>query len=290
MRKRTIGSPVHNALLAVAVAVLASVGESAPPAPAACPAVEGLRDVLVPGATIVLGEIHGTEEVPRFVGDVACHAWARGPVTVGLEIPRDEQGRLDAFLGSAGARKDVEALLAGPFWHRTEQDGRSSQAVFALLDRLRTARRARVDVSVVAYDIASGTSTEGRDGAMAAALVAAVRAAPGRTFVILTGNYHSRRTVGAPWDAAAVWMVKHVADAGVTVSTFDVEGAGGSAWTCMAGGPGEPGMVCKARDLRAPPSPGGRAWRIARAPGVAGHDGRYAVGATHASPPAVAVR
>lgn len=102
---------------------------------ATCPAIDGLDVLLQPGTTLVFGEIHGTQEIPRFVGDVACRAGPQALVTVGLEVRRDEQRRIDAFLASQGAPADTQGLLAGPFWRRTDQDGRSSQAMLELFER-----------------------------------------------------------------------------------------------------------------------------------------------------------
>ena len=99
--------------------------------------MDGVDRLIAPGAIVLFGEIHGTEESPAFFGDAACAALARGAaVTAALEIPREERARIDAFLASAGTPDDRRALLAGAFWRRGYQDGRSSRATAAFLDRL----------------------------------------------------------------------------------------------------------------------------------------------------------
>src|SRR5688500_348536 len=50
---------------------------------------------------ILLGELHGLEAVPAFAIHLACRLAATGkPVLLALEIPRQEQDRIDAFLAS----------------------------------------------------------------------------------------------------------------------------------------------------------------------------------------------
>jgi hypothetical protein len=245
---------------------------------ATCRAIDGVAALLEPGATIVFGENHGTAEAPRFVGDVACHAAKRAPVTLALEIPRDEKARIDLYLSSAGTSADRDALLDGPFWHREDQDGRSSEAMLALIERARVDR-----LAIVAFDIADGVAPTTRDRDMAEQLAAARKAAPDRIFVGLTGNYHSRKTVGAPWDPAAVFMARHLEELGVAVTTLDVARDGGGAWVCMMADDGVH-VDCGAHE--APPKPRARTWFV-EIGDTEGHDGTYVVGPTTASPPAV---
>jgi hypothetical protein len=245
---------------------------------ATCRAIDGVAATLEPGATVLFGEIHGTAQAPAFVGDVACHAAKRAPVTLALEIPRDEQPRIDAYLASAGTDVDRDALLDGPFWHRKDQDGRSSEAMLALIDRARADHHA-----VVAFDVADGVETKTRDRDMAEQLATARKAAPDRIFVGLTGNYHSRKTVGAPWDPAAVFMAHHLEELGVTVTTLEVARDGGGAWICFS----DDGVHMDCGAHEAPPKPRARTWFVEMGD-TEGHDGTYVVGPTIASPPAVA--
>src|SRR5262245_61858050 len=82
------------------------------------PPILGLDDVVRPGRFTLLGEQHGTREIPAFVGDAVCQAAAGGPVRLALEISRSEQPRIDAYLNSSGGPSARAALLEGPFWHR----------------------------------------------------------------------------------------------------------------------------------------------------------------------------
>jgi len=148
---------------------------------------------------ILLGELHGFEAVPAFAVDLACRmATAGKPVMLALEIPRQEQDRIDAFLASKGDPTNEAALLAGEFWRRPFQDGRSSRARLALLEAVRAFRAKGVRIRVVAVDDAA-VPGPARDEAMASGLLAARR--PGEIAVLLAGDLHAiprRRSVDVP--------------------------------------------------------------------------------------------
>jgi hypothetical protein len=166
----------------------------------------GLSPLLAPGQILLLGEIHGGVEGPALLGEAACAATLdSGTAVVALEVPVQEQARLTAFLDSDGSAEARTALLGGPFWQRSYQDGRSSLAMLALLDHLRLLRSAGHDVRIFAFDEKPSAPGQVRDDAMAAALIAAVEAAPaGAVFLAFAGNVHTRNRVGVPWDPTYV--------------------------------------------------------------------------------------
>lgn len=228
------------------------------------------------GAILWFGEMHGTEESPRFAGDVACHAMHAGPVQLGLEVASGEQMRIDRYLRSDGNATERATLLDGGFWR--QHDGRSSEAMVALIERLRVLRAAGAAMEIVAYDVPWAPD---RDAAMAE-FVARVRD-PKAIFVGLSGNLHSRRTKGTPWDPDLVPLVAGLVARGLEITTFDVSSNGGTFWACMSDGPGDPER-CGEHDHKGgePAEP----WTLgpARDPS---HDGVYSVGATIASRPAL---
>src|SRR6185503_18849030 len=65
-----------------------------------CTPIAGAQSLLRRGAAVMLGEIHGTEQAPRFLGDLACAAVTerRLPVTIALELPLDVNDDLSAYL------------------------------------------------------------------------------------------------------------------------------------------------------------------------------------------------
>src|SRR5215472_10804286 len=128
--------------------------------------IAGADAVLIPGTLVLFGELHGTTEVPRFIVDLACQAATRGTfVDIGLELPREEQPRIDSFLASAGTTQDVQALLEGQFWQRPLQDGRSSRAMVDLLEGIRRLRRSGARIQVFLFDRAK--PGQNRDADMA---------------------------------------------------------------------------------------------------------------------------
>ena len=205
-----------------------------PKEPVTCGApTPGAEGLIHPGSIAVLGEVHGTAEAPAFTARLACEAAQRGPVTIGLEIPRDEQARIDAYVASGGGDARA-ALLASDFWTREYQDGRSSEAMLALLESLRVLRTGGADVRVLAFDIPTRPvgSAEGRDEAMAQAVLADRAAHPARSMVLLTGNLHARRQAGLPPVPEMVPMTSVLLAAVPDLVSFDMAAGPGTYWVC----------------------------------------------------------
>jgi hypothetical protein len=100
--------------------------------------IPGLSALLArPGLRyVVVGELHGTEELPAFFGDLVEEVSARRPVSVVLEYPEQWGRDLDRYLASSGDEAARKTLLSTSFWTRW-RDGRSSKAMFALIEKLR---------------------------------------------------------------------------------------------------------------------------------------------------------
>jgi hypothetical protein len=188
---------------------------------------------------VLLGEIHGTREIPAAFEHLVCRAAAerRGAtILVGLEIFSQAQSALDTFLAGDGAAAAGQAFLAQELWQRAYQDGRSSEAMFRLLDDLRRLRKAGLKIEVLALDPDHYDSWKDRDVRMTAALSAAIAALhPTRTLVLI-GDVHARTQNGYPWDAKADYV-----PFGALLKTrygdliaLNVASRGGSAWTCMS--------------------------------------------------------
>ena len=69
---------------------------SAPPPPL----LEIPAAVLPPHGTLMLGEVHGTREIPAFVGQLATSVAQREPVVLALEIPVQHAAPVHAYLAS----------------------------------------------------------------------------------------------------------------------------------------------------------------------------------------------
>jgi hypothetical protein len=264
-----------------------SLGAAGAAAPAACAPIEGTAALLKPGQILLLGEIHGNAESPAFVGDLVCRALAEKlKVTVGLEIPREEGERIQAFLVSPGSAKDREALLAGPFWQRAYQDGRSSVAMAALLETLRGWKRAGRPIAVTLLDLTDFSSSAERDRQMAGTIQTAAQAAPKNLIVVLTGNLHSRTTRGTPWipdyENMGFDLIRSVKDH--PILALNATSTGGSSWICT----GATADSCQDRKVAGKGEGTVRRVRLFPQADAAGYHGTYHIGAMTASPPAVA--
>ena len=147
---------------------------------------------------VLVGEYHGTNEMPAVARDIACAATATGrPLAFGVELSPSDQPAIDAFMRSNGSPSARAALLASPGW--TEKGGRTTAAIVDMLETLRRLAR-RNKVSVVAFDAAPtprGTSAE-REAAMAKLLRKAGAKQPGTIVVALTGAGHAGKS---PWSS-----------------------------------------------------------------------------------------
>lgn len=238
---------------------------------------------------VLVGEIHGTREIPATFGRLVCQMATehRGQnVLVGLEILASAQAAIDVFLAGDGGDAAIRTLLAQEFWQRDFQDGRSSQAMLDLLDEFRRLRRAGLKVVVRALDPPRSDSPAARDEAMAAAMVEAMTATRPAHALILVGNVHSRTLNGYPWDpkAAYVPLGAHLRARYSDLIALDILVIGGSAWTCTSAAATD----CGAHAMRAR-DPGGPTPRIVLDSGGSletGYDGKLVLGPVTASSPA----
>lgn len=163
---------------------------------------------------VIIGEVHGTTETPALVASLVRHVAASRPVQLGVEMPSEMGGALRAYLGSAGNGKDKAALLRQPFW--SSRDGRSSTAMFLLIEAVRVLRARGRDVDVFTMEpvypgeadaAKAGGYLKVKEAGMAAAIRREMDRAVPRQFVIaLMGNFHARdsripRFKGAPGDS-----------------------------------------------------------------------------------------
>jgi hypothetical protein len=240
-----------------------------------------------PGSVVLFGEMHGTQEAPRFFGEAVCAvADSRQSVRVGLEIEPGNQAVFDAFLASPGAAADVSALLAAPFWSREFQDGKSSQAMVALLERLRRFRAQGLPIDVFLFDLGPGQAMSERDKHMAENIESQVRAHPEAMTMALTGDLHAFKAPGSPWDPNYRAMGWHLAQDGLRVYSLGNSHPAGTVWTCV----GSPVPDCASRAIKASPAlPSGRTTGIELLPEPSsqGYDGLYATPTLTASLPAV---
>ena len=222
---------------------------------------------------IVLGEMHGTNEVPAIFADAVCLTAETRRVVVAVEQPAFEQGAIDDFLSSDGGPAAKRAFLGAQMWHGSMKDGRSSEASFRLFETLRQWKAAGRIAGVVAMQPSnfSARPTPAEYEKAMADLVAAA-AGPDAIVLALTGNVHARRSE-VPWGDRYLPMAAHLPRESTV--TLDVWSAGGEAWNCT--GP----TTCGPNPLQGPPN--------ARARGVElGAAGDAYSGVLHLGAPATA--
>jgi hypothetical protein len=243
--------------------------------------IVGAKQALAPGPLLLLGELHGTAEIPRFVGDLACEASVGGSrVQLGLEIPSQEQSRINLFLASSGSAPDHQVLIESEFWRRPVQDGRSSRAVVELLDSIRRLKASGAKIDVFLFDEAG--RVQDRDAEMAKKILAVHGRAPGDFFLILTGNVHAMKKKIAVGTTELVPMGLDLVEAGAPVTSLASAYPPGTAWVCMGSG----SDACGSHEMR------GKHRGDARFIELTGSDERYDgifyVPSLTSSPPAAA--
>ncbi|MCP3103100.1 hypothetical protein LZ198_29900 [Myxococcus sp. K15C18031901] len=248
----------------------------------------GLGKQVKPGATMLLGEMHGTQEVPRFIAQLACQAAVAGtPVTVGLELPLENQARVDTFIDSAGAEEDWLKLMDAPFWRSPFPDGRGSEAVAKMLEQLRQLRSEGLDVDVFVFDHPKANGQQ-REDAMASTVALQVDNSSNRFHVVLSGNIHSRSRKGLPWDKNFRPMGLLLREKLGKVTSLDMAYDSGTAWICAVDSKGvKDRLDCGVRDAKGKDN-GDRffvhTWDGLNADG---YHGVFYVGPVNASAPAV---
>jgi hypothetical protein len=248
-----------------------------------CPALQVPVQFVRSSEVIMVGELHGTEQAPRFVGDLACTLARRGlRVTVALELPlelSDRLRRLASTQGDQTATADWHTVFGG-VW----QDGRRSTAIAGLVDRVAAMRRAGMDVELASYAPDSAPTAQERDDGMGRAI--ATLAATQRSIIVLSGNLHNRLRVGTAISRA--YRPAAVTLAGLIdpkrIVSIDMAYDAGTAWICTGSAPAD----CGVRQVRAS-NP--LAWgdvRIFDSTDVNGYQGRFGVGTVTAALPAAA--
>src|SRR5690554_1179150 len=109
-----------------------------------CSQIPGWEQVLARAETrwIVIGEMHGSNEVPELFADAVCRTAQSRRVVVGIEQPASQQEAIDAFLDSDGGEAARRDFMEAAMWHGPMKDGRSSEAIFRLFERLRQMKAA----------------------------------------------------------------------------------------------------------------------------------------------------
>jgi hypothetical protein len=201
---------------------------------------------------LVVGELHGTNEMPAMFGDIVCQLGARQPIAIGVEQPETSQAAIDAFMASDGGDTARRAFLDAPFWGvragADTRDGTTSAAIFGLFVRLRQLHRAGRVSRVIAFrPVLALRGGEwwmpwlGRPGFDPAAFeqrmadILMSRAPAGRV-VVLTGSAHAGL---APIDDAQSFRPMEARLPQRQTISLRIRSRGpGQAWVCVVDGCG----------------------------------------------------
>jgi hypothetical protein len=224
---------------------------------------------------IVVGEVHGTQEMPAFVEKLVCYyAKKKVPLLLGLEMPSEEQLHLSAYHLSGGTPQDKAQLFKAGFWKWGGKTGQASAAVFNLMEHVRKLESDGHSVFPFFYGmsgdvIALGNDKEdfniNNDLVMAANVYARAINYKTHKLVILSGNRHAKKA-GEPYSMAS-FLEKFT-----PVFSINFMHLGGKTWGCH----GTP-MTCGVYSVNP-----------ATAQRQAGFDAIVALGELHAAPPAIA--
>lgn len=286
------------------LAVLAAAATPTCALPPGWEAVEARRTRFV-----VVGEIHGSAEVPALVGGIACALAARGErVLLAVELDSSNDAELRALWSLPHPR--FRASLPRFRGWTGRNDGVGSRAMADLLLALHARRAAGAAVDVVAFNGARDANQQARfaslpgQGPHEAAQAENIRdaAARGRydRVLVLVGEVHARRRPVTDHGAAFDPMARRLAPASDVTSLRVVDG-GGSLWGCQLRDgyvprKGEPvaaeAIGCTSRPAKAMadlgPGPFARLGDPPGAPGGGTYDGYLWVGRVTASPPVAA--
>ena len=247
--------------------------------PIACLAEDSLPEAIYDARIIILGEIHGTEESPRFAAQLLCALADNGrTVVLGLEILDWEQPTLDDYLQDL-SREDFVPSADSIFWASPVLDGRSSKAMAELISQVKAFRSLGMQIDIVAFDGAV-QDDQNRDDVMASNIRKAIMEREGSQLLLLTGRVHAFQTLGAPFDAGFRSMANQLSE--YSPLSLLMTHAGGTAWTCH-------GAECSTFELEPDRSqfgdPNGRI--VLQTVDDGRFDGYYVVDHITASPPAV---
>jgi hypothetical protein len=144
---------------------------------------------------LLIGEAHGTREIPRLVTALVARYGEDGPVLLALEVSASEHEALRDYLASDGSVQARAALRRGRFWQVVgdQHDGRRNLDVLDMIERLRRMRVRGRDVALLPIDPNPEASLDSpaRDRAMAQRLRAAFAAMPRGHVLALVGNVHA---------------------------------------------------------------------------------------------------
>lgn|GEM_PF-396242 len=189
---------------------------------------------------VIFGENHGTEEAPKFVGDIACALAAKGEhVLVAVEHDSSQNAAFQAAWSLEQSQFEAALRVAG--W-KDREDGVTSEAMFHLLVRLHSLKDAGGSISIVAFNGARDEAQHERfkalpgQGPHEAAQAENIREVSQRHrydhVLVLVGNLHARKHEVERGGFTFKPMAMLLAPPDEIV-TLNMVAAKGTSWNCM---------------------------------------------------------
>lgn len=203
---------------------------------------EELANQVKPGNVILVGEVHGTREIPAAFSDLVCHAVEQDfPTKIGIEFSSRFTDSLDAFVNTTGSKEALGELEKLSFWHVKFQDGKRSEAMYEMLEAVRRWNvKDGTDISVFSFDANDWSEDVNREKQMAKNIQS--QAGPGHVTLILTGNLHSRTRQPDDERGWSKKMGHYLTDFGVESVSVNAMVQGGSKWVCRGPRPEDCGV------------------------------------------------
>jgi hypothetical protein len=217
---------------------------------------------------LLLGELHGTREMPQLFTELVCRATTSGlDVIVGLELQPELGAAAERYASSAHGDLAERVRIIQP--RLKYGDGSSSVAVVDAFEALRKLARTTARVHVF------GFRTEVKDARYAAAIEAMHHEHPRAVMLAFMGNGHIGLTQAPEDDEPPVGMLLRAH--GLDVRSIYIDWTDGTAYFL---GPHGPGIYVQDRAPRKP----GQPFVIERS-GLPEYDLAISVGRIHASLP-----
>lgn len=244
-----------------------------------CAAPDGTAALLNrPEKIIVVGELHGTVEVPAAFASIVCEAAQQGAVTVALELPETDQSLFDAVMTAPDEETATRILMSGDFGDPRRADGRHSAAMFEMIIDLWKIRATGRDVEVRAFQPSLSVIRDRNQAwwelEMAYGVSRALVSRPNARLFVLAGNIHARK-LGSPDKPQLGVPAAGLLPRQDTLSLV-VASQGGSSWNCRPECHSYRDAVVDLPEVRGV---------ILRTLMDGAYDGQLAVGPTTASPP-----
>ncbi len=212
-----------------------------------CPKLSGASEILSNPQIhfLVVGDYHGTNEVPALFSDIICHAIAQNRnISVALEWPESAQDEINQFLQADGGTLSRQALFGALGLAQT--DGRGSLAMFEMIEGIRKMRGAKTLIPVIPIQPQGPLQGSEYEKKMAAAIVSARENAKNDLTLVFVGGAHAMKK-SHPLNPNVNPMATYLPPG--EVLSINSSEYFGTAWNCQKS-PGDGKLLCGERTLK----------------------------------------